>query len=81
MVSVIERFHCIWKRKNYQKQGRHPGFIHHVSVHEVDIGGGANMYELNMKAGFLQVILTMLMSEVQSYGGVLILFLQLGPSV
>ena len=47
----------------------------------MDIGGGANMYELNMKAGFLQVILTMLMSEVQSYGGVLTLFLQLGPSV
>ena len=45
------------ERKTGKKQGR-PGSIHHVSGHEVDVGGRgrySNIYVLNLKASFLPV--------------------------
>ena len=44
-----------WEWKTSEKWGR-PGSIHHVSGHEVDVGGRdqySNTYLLNLKASFL----------------------------
>ena len=75
------------KRKSNKKQGR-PELIHHMSGHEVDVGGRgwySNMYVLNLKVSFLLVKMSSFDHESRtavdcSNGWSSALFLWLDPS-